>query len=469
MFLGMGVRTAIYCRISDDRLGEGLGVGRQRADCEALARRLGWTITEHFVDNDVSAFKGKPRPAYRRLLERARAGDFDGILAWHTDRLHRSLVELEEFIEVCDEHAIRVQTVQAGMIDLSTPSGRVVARMLAATARYESEHKAERIRRKAAELAEAGKIGGGGTRPYGYERDFRTVREDEAAVVRDLAARFLAGETLGALTRWLNDNDVRTATGRTWSVHTLRRMLGSGRISGQREHHGVITTQAVWPAIITPEQTARIRAILADPARRHKRAPRRYLLTQLVTCERCGHKMVGRPREDGRRRYACPTPPVGAGCGKTFILADDVESLVYNAVTIALDGPNLRAAVAAKQVRSDDAEAILERVKALSQRREELSEMFARGEIDRAQMLAGARAAQTEIDEANSRLAAMTHTDALSEYIGNGDALRAGWTELTGDRQRAIVRAVVESVAIGPAVRGRNRFDPNRIHITWRY
>ncbi len=55
------VRAAVYCRISDDRRGLGLGVQRQRQDCHELAGRNGWQIVATFVDNDVSAYSGKPQ------------------------------------------------------------------------------------------------------------------------------------------------------------------------------------------------------------------------------------------------------------------------------------------------------------------------------------------------------------------------------------------------------------------------
>ena len=52
-------RAALYLRISSDPDGERAGVERQRADCEALARRNGWEIVEVFEDNDVSAYSGR--------------------------------------------------------------------------------------------------------------------------------------------------------------------------------------------------------------------------------------------------------------------------------------------------------------------------------------------------------------------------------------------------------------------------
>jgi DNA invertase Pin-like site-specific DNA recombinase len=67
----MPATAAIYCRISKDRTGAGLGVERQLGDCQALADCLGWTVSGIYVDNDLSAYtRRKPRPDYQRLLVR---------------------------------------------------------------------------------------------------------------------------------------------------------------------------------------------------------------------------------------------------------------------------------------------------------------------------------------------------------------------------------------------------------------
>ncbi|MBC7462720.1 MAG: recombinase family protein, partial [Actinobacteria bacterium] len=54
----MSLRVAIYCRISDDREGSGLGVARQEEDCRALANKRDWSVEQVFVDNDISAYWG---------------------------------------------------------------------------------------------------------------------------------------------------------------------------------------------------------------------------------------------------------------------------------------------------------------------------------------------------------------------------------------------------------------------------
>src|SRR5450830_1455177 len=118
----MSTAAAIYCRISSDPEHDGLGVERQRVDCEALASRLGWTVAATFTDDDRSAYSGKPRPAYRDLLAAIDSGTIGAVVAWHPDRLHRSPRELEGFIDLVERHGTAVQTVTAGAYDLTTPT-----------------------------------------------------------------------------------------------------------------------------------------------------------------------------------------------------------------------------------------------------------------------------------------------------------------------------------------------------------
>ena len=45
------MRTAVYLRISRDKEGRKLGVERQQRDCEELAKELGLTVDQIFMDN----------------------------------------------------------------------------------------------------------------------------------------------------------------------------------------------------------------------------------------------------------------------------------------------------------------------------------------------------------------------------------------------------------------------------------
>ena len=61
-------RAAIYCRISSDPSLQAIGVTRQLEDCTALVAARGWVLTDTYTDDDVSAYSGRQRPEYTRLL-----------------------------------------------------------------------------------------------------------------------------------------------------------------------------------------------------------------------------------------------------------------------------------------------------------------------------------------------------------------------------------------------------------------
>ena len=83
------LRVGVYCRISQDSDGLGLGVARQEMDCRELVNGHGWSVHDTYVDNDQSAFTGKRRPSYERLLADLTAGEIDAVVVWHQDRLTR--------------------------------------------------------------------------------------------------------------------------------------------------------------------------------------------------------------------------------------------------------------------------------------------------------------------------------------------------------------------------------------------
>ena len=87
-------RVAIYARISSDRSGQQAGVTRQENECRdfAVGRNLQVVAVEQ--DNDTSAFKQKNRTGWNRLLKLVRAGEIDGIVVWHSDRLYRRIADL---------------------------------------------------------------------------------------------------------------------------------------------------------------------------------------------------------------------------------------------------------------------------------------------------------------------------------------------------------------------------------------
>jgi site-specific DNA recombinase len=471
--------AAVYCRISDDREGAGLGVARQEADCRSLCERRGYAgnTIRLYIDNDVSAYSGKRRPAYEQLLADVKAGQVRFVVAWHADRLHRSPVELEAFIAAVEAAGVDVETARAGDLDLSTPAGRMQARIAGAVARHESEHKADRQRRKHQELAEAGRAAGGGTRPYGYAADRLTQVPEEAAHVREAARRVLAGESIRSICRDFTARSIGTVKGGAWAPTVLRNLLLSARISGRREHGrrdphtrsiiaGPITSDtSECDAIVSPETSDRLRELLSDPKRRLAQPwnRRSYLLHGIARCGLCGKPLVARPRGGGARCYVCASGPGFGGCGRIRVTAEDLEAQVQLDVVSAIDGGAFDAVL--RQGDDTDAGAARLETVRLQERLDDLARQYAADEFSAGEWRAMRSELVERLDAAERRYADLRGSRALRSMP---TPLLPAWEAFDFGQRRSVIADLVSEVRIGPGIRGLNHFDPRRVSIIWR-
>lgn len=459
--------AVIYTRISQDRNGAGLGVERQAEDCRALAASLGWDVHTVLTDNDVSAYSGRRRPAYEELLELVNTGTIHGVLAWHTDRLHRSPTELERYIDVMERHGAVTHTVKAGELDLSSPSGRMVARMLGAAARYESEHKAERIRRAMHQGAQAGKFLGGVV-AFGWQLIDGTpvIVEDEAREVRAATSAVLAGRSLGSLIRDLNDRAITTRTGGQWTYATLRQLLLRPRNAGLAEWHGEIVGDSQFPAIVSREDWEAVRHLVENPARRKSQSNRvRHLLAGLAVCGVCGEPMKSATagNRDGSRRtvYRCKV----GGKGHPVRSAAAIESFVQEVIIGVLSRPDAAAALTATA--NVDVVGLRDEDKALRARLDDAAEQFADGAITAGQMSIITARVQERMRAIAAELATAQPSSAVQDMLSSPE-VRATWEAADIETRRAVVDAlaVITIHATGRA-HGKS-FDPETVNITWK-
>jgi DNA invertase Pin-like site-specific DNA recombinase len=473
----VATRAGIYLRISQDQTGTAAGVKRQEEDCRALAERKGWDVNEIYCDNDVSAYYGKPRPQYLRLLDDIKNNVVDAVIVWHLDRLHRHPKELETFFEVCDAAGMKNLASVTGDVDLSTDDGRFMARILGAVARKESDDKSRRIKRKALELAKAGKVGGGGPRPFGYDDDRITVRGDEAELLREAARRILAGESLRSICSDWYERGINTTAGQPFQQSPLRRLLTKPRIAGLREHRGEVVATAEWPAILDRVTWERVRRVLLDPARKKYdgSTSRKYLLAGFTYCGECGERLASRPRTgaNGRRerRYVCGKRYSSSACGRVHRMAEPIEELVIEAVFVALDSPALTKAAQTKEPTGDVEVALLDEIGADEQGLSDLArDHYVDRLIGRSEYLAAREGLEARIEANRRRLANIEGRTVVANLPRGIDAIRKAWDERGLDWRRALLGSVIEKVIVHRAEQhGSHTFDPSKIEIVWRH
>lgn len=116
------------------------------------------------------------RPRREELLKAARRREIDVVLVWRLDRWGRSVADLVTSLN--ELHALGIGFVSlTEALDLTTPSGRALAGMLAVFAEFERDILRDRVKAGIAQARSA--QGGEATRPAGNGQGER--REDTEA------------------------------------------------------------------------------------------------------------------------------------------------------------------------------------------------------------------------------------------------------------------------------------------------
>ena len=452
------MRVAIYCRISRDDLGDGLGVKRQEDDCRRLAEVRGWDEPQVFVDNDFSAFSGRVRPSYQRLLADIRSGRVDVVIAWAPERLHRSPRELEDFLELIERTATSVETVKAGAWDVSSSHGRLVARMLGAVSRAESERIGERVSRAHQQAKSEGRWRG--PIPYGLQvgelPGLPVPHPTEAAVVQEIFQRVLRGEALTRIAAELNARGVRPRRGQAWTHTGVARLIASPALGGLVEADGAVQA-AAFTGVVSAETWRLAGSALRRRPRGEKRRPRESLslLGGIMTCAEHGQVCYG-----GSAAHAATYVAAGPGACHVSITRRAADGFLTELLLRRLEQDDALGAFARPDPGQDSN--IEVEVAELRQRRDEIADLIADG------LLSGATA-RTRLEDVARRLGELE--GGWTPPLVSQDLLRAPratWAAWSQPERRQVVRMLFSEVTlghVGPAT--GPRADPGRISVVW--
>jgi DNA invertase Pin-like site-specific DNA recombinase len=498
-------RAVIYTRISKDRNAsrnpdqrnpkEGAGVERQLKACRELAENLRWNVVATYSDNDISAYNGRRRPDFERMMAAIEAGEVDGLLLWHVDRLYRSMKDLEEIIETAETARLHIRTVKSGELDLATSAGKMVARILGSVARQESEHLGERRRLAYAQEAERGEWGANGHRPFGYTKQIKDPvtkqvlqtggdpLEPEASMFRAAVQDVLEGKSLRQIARDWNASGVPTTLGTQWNSTRIRRILLSPRYAGIKTRGGKVQfddethepVKADWTALIDQDThyavvdhlSKKEREIITKSGTQTVRVTnvnfgRRWLGSGVYVCKKCGGTMrVAYPGRSQGRKYQC------APHSCVMRTADAVDDYVTATVLERLSQPDAQVLIDIPDV---DLPALqTERTKLVS-KLDRLVSMHFDDKISDEQLASGSAKARKRINAIDATLAAAVRTSPAAALVAAASAgkLWEAWNDMTIDQRSQAVDELV-TVTIQPLPRrGLRGFDEEFVDITWK-
>lgn len=458
-------RTVIYCRISLDAAGQGLGVERQEQECRSLCERNGWTVDAVLVDNDMSATTGKRRPAFEELL----ADPPTRIVTWHTDRLVRLTEELDRVIKL----EVPVHTVTAGDLDLATPAGRAVARTITAWARYEGEQKSLRQKSSHRQRAGKGKPFWSHRRPFGFEPK-GAHNKAEADALRHCFAMVQEGQTFAACAAYLTAAGFTTTRGSVWRGPGLSVTMRHPRNAGLVVYQDEIVGQGQWEPIVSEEEW---RSILS----RSESLPQakaaigggdkiKSLLGGIGVCGQCGAKLRQTWQQSVRRKgkadeHRVRTRVYQPACHHVAIDADWLDDLVSKAALREASHP-ARALRDGRPVQPAEAQEAAANAVALRSRLEDVARREALDELTAGQARTMTETLRERLGAAEAKAVSFYSANPLDRAYSPAGLLTA-WrsNELSLQHKREAVLKYLARVSVRPRLNRNERANADMVTI----
>jgi site-specific DNA recombinase len=326
-----------YLRVSEDHSKRARSITEQDADLARDCEDHGWRMGPAYAGPSRGASRQSrdKRPDFDTLISDLDSGRFAGrvLLLWTLSRGSRRVREWVDLIELCEARDVFIWAhAEARLFDPGNPRDRRDLIKAAADSEAEVSITAEQIQRASRANAEDGRPHG--RIPWGYRRVYdpqtrqlvaQEEEEAEAAMVRELFDRLLAGHSLRSIAADFKargergEPGFRTRSGSLWWPQSLRhvalnptcagmRVLGGRGDSGSRVELSQLR-EGTWPALVELSDWLKVHRMLCDPARvspprRPGRA--RYLLSRIARCGVCGEVLGVRYRGD-EPQYYCQT------------------------------------------------------------------------------------------------------------------------------------------------------------------
>lgn len=464
------LRVVLYARVSQAR-GENMSVPDQLNVLRAWAEREGWHVVDE-LDDDISASRyarGKVRDGWDEVIRLASTGRVDAIITWEFSRGTRDRLVYANLAELCETSGVLLG-YNGRLHDMTDDSDAFNTDMQAALAVRESRVTSKRVRRAVDARAARGKPHA--QLPDGYRRVFDPdtgavigyeVDPERADIIREIVRRLLKAEPANAIANDLNRRGLKTSHGCIWRAANLAKLVRRPAYAGLRVHHGEVIdgVEAVWPAIIKPEQHYRLLAMFRSPERDKFRNPThvKHLGTGLFRC--------GRKGCDGRMRVTyTPRGPNYAcrACHKIARRQIPVDEYVEAVVIERLSRPDALEALRGdrdpegrEQARTEVARLRAEMVDARAQ--------LKAGRLTPLDMAAFREGWQPRMVKAEAAAEPLALPEVVEEMVGADAAKR--WDAATIATQRLVVDTLI-TVTILPVGVGGRPFDRDTVRIDWK-
>lgn len=329
------LRVTFYARVSTDKDEQLNSLENQvQYYTELIRSKPNWTYIEGYIDEGISGTSTKKRDSFLRMIEDAKAGQFDFIITKEISRFSRSTLDSIKYTQELLEHDVGVlfQNDNINTLDSDSEFRLVV---MAGVAQDEVRKLSERLKFGFRQAIKNGHVLGN-DRLWGYnKKDCRlTINEEEAVIIRRIFDLY-ANQGLGVRTisKILYDEGYTSRQGNTFNVLTIRHILCNPKYKGwycanmsqtvdYRTKRKVFLDESEWimypdpsiPAIVSEELWDRAHALYkkrsaecqarANGASYHNRYP----YSGKIICEEHGtsfHRQVLKSAKGEKEVWQC--------------------------------------------------------------------------------------------------------------------------------------------------------------------
>ena len=175
------LKYALYLRKStegEDR--QEYSIEDQRKGCyDNVINKFGIQISDEDIYQDSKSAKvSSNRPAFTKMIEKVKKGYYDGIIAWHHDRLARNMKEAGEIIDLIDSGDLTDLLFATANFE-NTPNGKMVLGINFVLSKHYSDHLSESVLRGNAGRTSKGSILNHIVHGYRLNRERRLVADGE--------------------------------------------------------------------------------------------------------------------------------------------------------------------------------------------------------------------------------------------------------------------------------------------------